>query len=255
MCQRGGRAAPHLLVQLGELARHRGLPLAEHGRHVGEAFSQPGRRLEEHQRSRHTLKLGKPRPARALLGRQESREQERIGRQPGAAKRRQQRAGARQARHAMVFVQTIAHQLVAGIGYERRAGVADQRYRLAARQLGQDARALALGVVLVIGAQRSRDGIVRQQRTAVAGILAVDHIGPRQGGQRAQGDVGEVADRRRHQIEPRRQSLRQLGFDHLGSAPRRQPARAFAVLRIHIALVRLSPHSRSTPRMGIAVEN
>ena len=49
--------------------------------------------------------------------------------------------------------------------------------------------------------------IVGEQRAAVARVLAVDDVGPGQHGQCAQGDVGEVADRRGDQIEAGRQRL------------------------------------------------
>ena len=90
---------------------------------------------------------------------------------------------------------------------------------LSRRQLGQHARPLALGVVLVIGAGRPRDREMGEQRAAVARVLAVDHIGPGQHGQRPQGDVGEVADRRGHHIEAGRQRPRdQLAQNLPGAA-------------------------------------
>ena len=139
--------------------------------------------------------------ARALPCRQKPCEQESVGGQSGARERRQECAGAGQARHAMATRDGITHQLVAWIGDERRAGIADERNRLARCQLRQDARALSLGIVLVIGAQRLRNREVREQGAAVACVLAVEHVGPGKDGERPQGDVAQIADRRRHEVE------------------------------------------------------
>ena len=68
----------------------------------------------------------------ACFGRQEAFEEETVGRQAGDIQRRQHRRGAGDRRHRVARVLRRAHQLVAGIGNQRRAGVGDQRDRLAA---------------------------------------------------------------------------------------------------------------------------
>ena len=160
----------------------------------------------------------KPRPPAPSASAAGSR---RTGRHPSPARPRPappDGRGSRQARHEVTGRDRLAHQLVAGIGDQRRAGIADDGHRLSRRQLGQHARPLALGVVLVIGAGRARNGEMGEQRAAVARVLAVDHIGAGQHGERPQGDVGEVADRRRHHIEAGRQRPRdQLAQDLAGA--------------------------------------
>jgi hypothetical protein len=60
-----------------------------------------------------------------------------------------------------------------------------------------------------------------QEHRAVARVLAVEQIGQRQRRERAERDVVQVADRRRDQIEPGAQGLRQQRAQLLGDAARR----------------------------------
>jgi hypothetical protein len=56
-----------------------------------------------------------------------------------------------------------------------------------------------------------------EQSAAVAGVLAVEHVGLSQYGERAQGDVGEVADGGGDHVEATRQGPRQEQAHDLGS--------------------------------------
>ena len=91
-------AAPHLLVQLGELAADRGLARAEPGREVGERRGKPRPGLEQHQRRRNAASSAMRVRRAAVLRRQEAVEEEAVGRQAGDGERRQQRRGAGQRR-------------------------------------------------------------------------------------------------------------------------------------------------------------
>ena len=79
-----------------------------------------------------------------------------------------------------------AHQLVAGIGNQRRAGIGDQRDRFAVGKPRQQLRPRLGGVVLVIGRQRRRDAVMLEQLAGDAGVLAGDDVGGGQHFQRAQ---------------------------------------------------------------------
>src|SRR3546814_1305384 len=74
-------AAPHLLVQLGELARHCRLAVAEHGRHGGEAGGKPLRRLEVDQAGVEPVQRLQRFTTGTALGRQEAAEEEAVARQ------------------------------------------------------------------------------------------------------------------------------------------------------------------------------
>ena len=95
-----------------------------------------------------------------------------------------------------------AHQFVAGIGNKRRAGIGDQRDRLALGQAGEQLRPRLGGVVLVIGRERGRDAVMLGQLAGDAAVLAGDHVGGGERLQRAQADVAQIADRGGDQIEP-----------------------------------------------------
>jgi hypothetical protein len=113
------------------------------------------------------------------------------------------------------------NQLEAGIGDQRRAGVGNQRQRFAFGEARDEARADLRRVVLVIGDERRGDLVTLQQTARDAGVLGQDRVGRRQRRQRPERDVGEIADRRRHDIEARRD---RRGLDAL--AERREAARS-----------------------------
>jgi hypothetical protein len=80
------------------------------------------------------------------------------------------------------------------------------------------ARALALGVVLMIGGERSADAEMRQQLLRVARVFRGDEIGAHEHRKRAEGNVGEIADRRRHEIERGRERSCEQVRQRLASA-------------------------------------
>ena len=66
----------------------------------------------------------------------------------------------------------------------------------------QRARARLGGVVLMIGRERPLNAVTREQRARHAGVLGQDRIGAGEDRQSPQRHVGEVANRRRHDIKP-----------------------------------------------------
>ena len=119
-----------------------------------------------------------------------------------------------------------AHQLVAGVGDQRRAGIGDQRHHLAVAQRGHEARAGALGIVIVIGGEAGRDAIVTDELGRHAGIFAGDQIGRGQHVQPPHGNIVEMANRGRNDIEPRRlgRRLNLVPFQRIDSPIRHRPA-------------------------------
>ena len=73
-----------------------------------------------------------------------------------------------------------AHQLVARIGNQRRAGVRDQRDRRARGKPRQQLRPRLGGIVLVVGRQRRRDAVAFEELAGHAAVLAGDEVGSRQ---------------------------------------------------------------------------
>ena len=69
-----------------------------------------------------------------------------------------------------------AHQLEAGVGDQRRAGIADQRDARARLAFSQQPRPLPGRVVVVIGGQRFGDAVDGQQLGGDAGILGGDQV-------------------------------------------------------------------------------
>ena len=133
-------------------------------------------------------------------------------------------------------VERFAHELVAGVGDERRARVRDQRDRLSGAEPRHKPRAFALGIVLVIGAERAADAEMGEQLLRVPRVLGGDEIGAGEHGERPERNVGEIADRRRHEIKPglqaaaSRRSRERLAARAM--RPGREPAHPFLVLLV-----------------------
>jgi hypothetical protein len=79
--------------------------------------------------------------------------------------------------------------------------------------------------VFVVGRKRGLDAKMGKQLAGMARVLGRDHVGAGEHGKRAQRNVGEIADRRRHEIEagcewlgdqPRKHGLGKLGRVFLG---------------------------------------
>ncbi len=196
--------AADFLVQLGKLAAHRGFAVAERGgeivEHGGDA--RPG--FEEHQRRRHLREFGEPRAPRLLPRRQESFEEEPVGRQARARDRRHHRGGARHGSHHVAGGLRLPHQLEAGIGDQRRAGVGHERHRVAGIEPRQQLRPCRGGVVVVIGDERRVQAIAVEQPVGHASVLAGHHVDAGQDFERTQRHVPKIADRGRHEIQSRR---------------------------------------------------
>ena len=192
--------APHRLVHLRQFAGDRRRARAEHGGAVGQRLGEAARALEEDQRAGHSGQFGEARTARPALLRQKALEEEAVGRQAGHHQRRQngRRPGHGGDVHAPL--QRLLHELEARIGHERRAGVGHQRQPVARLQPREKMRANHLGVVLVIGDQGCGYPVMGEQRLGDARILRDHRIG---GGERrkgAEGNILEIADRRRHNV-------------------------------------------------------
>ena len=134
------------------------------------------------------------------LGRQETGEQEAISRQAGQGQRGDRGAGTGDGVDRMTGTPRGADQLVAGIGNERGAGVADQRHHLAPEP-SEDPVAFGLARMIVIDRHRRRRRHVSKQFGGDALVLGKDQGCTAQGFGSACGQVGKIADRGRHDIQ------------------------------------------------------
>ena len=175
--------------------------------------------FEEHQGRLERRQPFKRAAARRLARRQKAGKQKGIGRQPRQDQRGQRRRRAGSRRHRQFFGDRRAHELVAGVGDERRSGVARPAPPARRGATPRGSRAAPLGVVVVIELERRSDPVAGEQPRGNPGVLAKDAVDTAQHRQRPQGDVAEIADRRGDEIETRRESS--------GSASAgRQPAAA-----------------------------
>jgi hypothetical protein len=88
-----------------------------------------------------------------------------------------------------------AHQLETRVGHKRCAGIGHERDRGAGGEPGDKLRPRFGGVVVVIGRQRRRDGVMVEEFSGDPCVLAGDQVGCGQDLERAQRDVAQIADR------------------------------------------------------------
>ncbi len=188
-------------IELGQLAADAGLAVAKRGQHVGERLVQARAGLEEDQGCRLVGELGEEGLARRRFVGRKTGEGEAVGRQAGQAQGGQHRRGARDRMDVDAGLAGDFDQAEARVGDQRRAGVGNLGDDLADAQplddLGQD---LGTGMVIVTQ-QGFLDVVGRQKLGGDAGVLGQDDIGRLQHVQRAQRDVAQIADGRRHDIE------------------------------------------------------
>src|SRR5437868_11185449 len=108
--------------------------------------------------------------------------------------------------HAMTGGAGSAHKLVTGIGNQRSPGVADQRDRFVAEP-GDDPRALLAARMVVIAAHRYFRADMREQFCSDSRVFDEDSVGPAQRVCGARAEVPEIADRSRHDVQPRGKRL------------------------------------------------
>jgi hypothetical protein len=211
--QLGRGAAAALLVELGQLARDGNLAPGQHLADRRERLLQPRRRLEKHQRRAHRTQFGQHLGARLVLWRQEPGEQEAVARQ--ACQRQRHDRGARpgQAGDRDPRGARVAHQAVPGIGYQRRARVADEDHGLAAHRLEQPL-AVAVGAVIVVTPQRPGNPQVPQELGRHSRVLAGDRVAARKDVGCAHRHVAEVAYRGRDNIEAGWKRFGSVGVAH-----------------------------------------
>ena len=133
--------------------------------------------------------------AGGALGGHEAFEQEAVAGLAGYRQRRQQRGGTGHRHHRHAGVLAGAHQPVARVADQRRAGVADQRAAFAVAQARHQFRA-ALGFVVVVAAdQTGLDAQMVEQRLAVPGVLGGHPVHLAEHLEGAAGQVVQVTDR------------------------------------------------------------
>src|SRR4029453_11360937 len=200
--ERGEIAAPDLFVELGELTADGGLARAESGGKVGERCCDARAGLEQDEGCRNALEFGDARAPCCLLCWQETLEEKTVGREPAQRERCEHRRRSWQRGHACARGARFAHQLVAGVGYERCAGVRDQRDRSAGAEPSDELRSRLRGIVLMVSGERGRDAIVVEKLAGDASVFAGDQLGGGKYLERPHGDVTQIADRGGDQIEP-----------------------------------------------------
>ena len=193
-------------MQLGQFARHhRRTRTPQNRHHIGECRGQPGAGFIEDECRGHGLQGFECGAPFAPLGRQKAREQEAVARQRRQHQPGQHGGGARHRMHRQIFGQGRARQLEARIGHQRGSRIADQRDTRPGPQFRQQARALAFPIVVVIGGERLREAVDRQQLGGDTGIFGRDQVAALQHIERAQCDITRMPDGRRGQIKPRPQ--------------------------------------------------
>ena len=136
-----------------------------------------------------------------LLAREEADKGEAIKRQSRADERREGGVRARQGRDGDALRNCTPREVAAGVGDARQPCVTDTDDGLARPHPCNQLRALFLLVVLVVARHGRVDVVVCEKSARVPRVLSGDHIRRAQHLDGAIGDVAEVADGRRAEIE------------------------------------------------------
>ena len=151
----------------------------------------------------------------SFAGRKPSKKKRSVGR-PATVSAASTAEGARQGGDAVAGFAGRPHQLEAGIGDERRAGVRHQRDGGACGEPRDELRPRLGGVVVVVGRERRGDAVMVDELAGDPRVLAGDQVGGGQHLQRPQGDVAQVADRGGDEMQAGRQ---RRGGDRLAVQP------------------------------------
>ena len=188
-------------MQLGQLPAQRDGPLAEPFLEQPEGGDETVRGLEEHEGAGFAGQLVAPplpvvQPAGGEAEEGEARDRRARGDEGGGDGR-----GTGDRGDANAGVKRLTHQVEPRIGDQRRPGVRQQRDRIAVEQaLHETGRPPALVVVVEAGG-RGRDAVVPQQLARPARVLGRDQPHLLEDADRAEGDVLEVSDGRRDEIQ------------------------------------------------------
>ncbi len=187
---------------LGQFARQHGRPgRTEGGCQIGQGIDNAMAGLVENQGPWLAGQLRQAGPAGGRFWWQEAFKAKPVAGQPGRRQRSDGGAGAGDWMHGQAGVARRRHQPVTRIADQRRAGVADQGNRRTVAQPRQQGAGLGQFVVFVQGQHRRVDTVMVQQHARAAGVLAGNDIDLGQHRQRALGNIGQIADRRGHDVQ------------------------------------------------------
>src|ERR1700719_2820208 len=189
-------------MQLGCLAHHRGATrFAEGGYAIFQCLAHAMRRFIDHQRARFFCQRFQPEPARRAARRQKALETEPVRGQCADRERGNRGARSRNGDDLETRRRHRAHQLKPRIADGGRAGIADQRNRLALAQPCNYFNRAHLFVVIVQRYLRRSDTKVLEKNSGVACVLRRDERTVRQYGARSRGEITQIADWRRDDVK------------------------------------------------------
>ena len=169
---------------------------AECSTHVGNAFGNAMRRLVKHQQRSLRRQARQFAAAFGPACRQKTAEQESARLEAAGRQHCGRSIGPGKRHHRITRRAHRRHHLRARVGNARRAGITDQRHRLAFRQQAGDPFRGAALIVFMHGHQFAGDAVAIEQADRDPGILGGDDIRSLQHFQRTQGDVAEIPDGR-----------------------------------------------------------
>ena len=183
-------------MQLCQLARHSRRAGTEHLRHFGKAGGDAGRCLEPDCRRAQPFDLADL--VAAGFGRtgEKAGKHEPVRRQARNRERGQNRAWPGNRKHHNVLLAAGGDKLVARIGYQRRAGIADENNCLAVRELVQKPGPHRRPIMVMIGDHPCASGCTGQVQQLAGDpcVLAGDDIGAGQHLGSARRKIAEIAD-------------------------------------------------------------
>ena len=194
-------AAAKFFVEFSDFAGQAGRAISKNGQGIGDRIGDAMRRFVEDDGALFNAQMLKGATALATARGKKSYKKKFLIGQTGGGKSGKQRGRARDRHDRDVVANGESDEAMAGVGDERHACIADERDGRAVFH-GQDEFGSAGDlVVFVVADQRLADVVMIQELQGVASIFAGDLIHFFQDAQGAEGDVLQIADWRRYQVE------------------------------------------------------
>ena len=169
---RTGGSAQELFMNFGQLACQDNRSITQDCRHVAQAFEDAMRALVTDNRCQLGREFLKHAPPSRHFCRNEANEPELVRRQARCRQRGQYSRWARYRHNRKSTLNGGGYDAISGIRHERRSGVANQRYGLAARKRFNQFLAAGCFVVLVIADERLANFEMIQQLARLPRIFA-----------------------------------------------------------------------------------
>ncbi len=187
------------LEGLGQLASQQYPPLAtQHLLHVLQTLKQTVRRLVDHPGPVFRCKRLQTLPTPVSLGRKKPLKGKAVRRHTRRTERGNQGTGPRHRRYSDTSLARLTHQVVTGVGDQRRTGIGNQGNIITGQQTLNQPLTLIPFIMVMTGRHRRINTEMLHQPGAVAGVLGSNQADILEHLKRSRTHILKITDRRSH---------------------------------------------------------